>query len=291
MEVFGYDFKYLDDSHLEDLQSLEREQAIYSDHWIDGLNDFRHVRIKLTPAEIDEYVRSMKAFDLFLGSDRKWARDVEGIPEDIATRADTYELYLKNGAHVGPPYHCAASFMGEHLEAVVCGMDSSRSQIIEEQGIAAFLGTIRRAVDALTPAIRCFTGREKGLVDWPIEREDDVRDLLYAMLRASVSDIKREEPIPSRAGVSKVADLHSGLARTLIEVKWIGKRGQWKRVLEEIYVDIQTYGRHPNCDHLIFVIIDAVRDIPDPRLVEGELSGNQEIDEKPVSVVAYIREP
>jgi hypothetical protein len=168
-------------------------------------------------------------------------------------------------------------------------MDKSRRQILDEQGTAAFLTTIRRAVDALTPAFRCFTTRERGLTSWPITQEDDVRDLLFVMLRASIDDIRREEPTPSRAGSSRVADLRSRLARTLIEIKWV-RKGRWRRVLDEIYADIQTYGRHPDCRYLTFVIIDAARDISDPHLVEIELNGDQIIDGKNIRITAYKRQ-
>ena len=288
--IFGYTFDKLDEDHLQDLLSLERERAIYSDHWIDELHDARHVRIRLSDTEALEYARSMKALDLFRGAKCRWARDVDGIPKDIAARADTYQMHLRDGGTIGPPYHCPAAFMGRHLEAIVCGMDPTRREVLEEQGRIAFLSTVRRAVDALTPAMRCFTNREKRLAPWPVLREDDVRDLLYAMLRASISDIKREEPIPSRAGKSQVADLYSGLSKILIEVKWV-RRGRWRKILAEIYADIQTYGRHPDCEHLIFVIVDASREIPDPHLVESQLSGEQTIGEKRIRVIAYVREP
>ena len=97
---------------------------------------------------------------------------------------------------LGPPWHCAAAFLGRDLEIVVCGMDSSRREVLEEQGIAGFLNTIRRSVDALASAMWCFSNREEGLTSWPVNREDDVRDLLYVMLRASISDISERSPGP-----------------------------------------------------------------------------------------------
>ena len=93
MKIFGYDFEVLDDSHVEELLQLEREGAVYFDRWFDNLGDYRHVRIKLTPEEIGEYVRSMWAFELFIraGCPPK-AAVVPGIPDDIANRADAYAL-------------------------------------------------------------------------------------------------------------------------------------------------------------------------------------------------------
>lgn len=43
--------------------------------------------------------------------------------------------------------------------------------------------------------------------------------------------------------------------------------------MDQIRVDIQSYLSHECCGTLVFVIVDAVRDIPDPRLVEHEMSG------------------
>jgi hypothetical protein len=108
------------------------------------------------------------------------------------------------------------------------------------------------------------------------------------MLRASISDIKREEPIPSRAGASRVADLHSSLAKTLIEIKWV-RAGRWRRILDEINIDIQTYSRHLDCHYLVFVIVDAARTIPDPHFVERELTGCQEISGRTFRVIVYVR--
>src|SRR5271170_3244932 len=89
--AFNKNFMHLDDSHLGELQSLEREGAIYEDHWIEELQDIRHVRIRFSPDEIKEYVRSLSAYDLFLGAGSPArASQVPGIPKDIAKRADSY---------------------------------------------------------------------------------------------------------------------------------------------------------------------------------------------------------
>src|SRR5450759_411437 len=105
MKAFGYEFAHLDESHVEDLQSLEREQAIYTDHWSDGFEDFRHVRIAMSDDEITEYFRSLVAYDMFLGSSATLAKDVPGIPADVAARADAYHLETIDGELLGPPWH------------------------------------------------------------------------------------------------------------------------------------------------------------------------------------------
>lgn len=292
MRYFGYDFELIDESEHRDLLSLEREGAIYSEQWIEHLDDFRHVRIRLTPEEIEEYVRSLWAYELYLRAGcPKFASEAPGIPSDIAERADSYELVMVDGTKYEKPYHCIAGFIGDHLEEVLLFNVGGRREIIEEVGKAQLITTIKKAIDSLTPSIRLFNNREKGLVQWMVSREDDVRDLLYVMLRAAIFDIKREEPIPSRAGTHKFIDIYSETAQLLIEVKWISKKGTWKQILKQINDDIQSYISHLYCDTLIFVIVDSARDIPDPALIERDYTGSQTIGNKNIDVHLFVREP
>ena len=243
MRAFGKQWKELDSGTIEDLWTLERERTVYADHWQDDLDDFRRVRIRFTEEETREYVRSLWAYEAFLraGSPTS-ASQVPEIPPDIAKRADEYVLVSRH--QEGPPYHCIAGFIGPHLEALVC--TNERSEILQELGTSALLTTVQRAIDSLTPSMRLFNRREKGLATWPVTSEDDVRDLLYAVLRASVSDLKREEAVPSRAGTHAIVDICSRLARVFIELKWIGQSGRWKRVIKQINDDIQSYVVDPD---------------------------------------------
>ena len=224
--AFGKDFTCLDDSHLKDLRSLERESAIYSDHWIGDLQDFRHVRVVFAPNEVKEYVRSLWAYELFLrAGSPPHASKVRGIPKDIGKRADSYaygEIVTKSGHRLPTPWHCVAAFLGKELEALVCS--NARAEILEESGRNSLILTLTRAIDAVVPAMRSFQRREKGLTSWPVSSEDDIRDLLHVMLRAAISDIKREEPVPCRGGTHKFVDLYSALGGVFIEIKWICQR-------------------------------------------------------------------
>jgi hypothetical protein len=124
-----------------------------------------------------------------------------------------------------------------------------------------------------------------------VAREDDVRDLLYVMLKPVLFDLVKEEPTPSLVRTHKFVDLCSKAARIFIEVKWVGRKGQWKTILNQIHVDIQSYHSHESCETLVFVILDAARDIPDPRLLEYEISDKQMIRGRKVDVRVYVVEP
>ena len=290
--AFGRQYTALPEDIRDDLDSLQREGAVYADHWVEGIGDFRHVRIAFTEAEQGEYARRSWAYELWLRAGMpEWARGVPGIDLDVARDADTYVLNTINGDSIGPPYHCFAAFLGEHLESLICGVADGRSVVIELNGKDRLLDDVRRVIDSLTPTIRSFNSREKGLSAWTVSREDDARDLLYVMLRPIVFDLAKEEAVPSRGGTHKFVDLYSRAVKLFVEVKWIARKGQWKRIVEQIHVDTQSYVAHPACETLVFVVVDAARDIPDPSRLENELSGTQVIDGKTVTVRVFIAEP
>jgi DpnII restriction endonuclease len=287
--AFSYEFTHIPEFARDHVSSSERERVIYEDHWIEELKDFRHTRIAFTDDEAREYARRTWAYELFLRAGHPyWAKDAPNIDPDIAHDADSYAPIFRDGSKVIPPYLCFAAFLGslENLHKL-----PGRQTVIELQGRESALFTLTRAVQALTPTMRTFNSREKGLQPWTVSREDDVRDLLYVMLKPVLFDLVKEEPTPSLAGTHKFVDLSSKASRIFIEVKWIGKKNQWRAILGQIQIDIQSYSTHPNCETLVFVVVDEARDIPDPRLLEKEISGKQRIRKRQFEIRLYIVEP
>ena len=286
----GYEFTIIPEHVRSDLDTLTRECATYADYWIEEIGDFRHVRIEFTPEEREEFIRRSWAFELFLRAGiPDWAAETPGIDKDIGKEADSFSPRLKDGTIIPPPWHSFTAFLGPHLASLVCN-GAGRQVVIELSGRDKLLFETGRAVQTLTATIRSFNRREKGLDPWKIACEDDVRDLLYVMLRPLVWDIIKEEPVPSKAGSHKFADFCSNGAKLLIELKWIGKLGTWRRRIEEIYVDMETYVTHPSSDNLWFVIVDDAKDIPDPQQIESELTGKRTIGGKEIDVRVFVCE-
>jgi len=288
--ALGRTFTHVPEHVRQDLETLDRECAVYADHWIDEIGDFRHVRIAFTSEEAEEFGRRSWAYELFLRSGQpEYSRDVPGIDRDVAAQADSYGANILSGPTVRP-YHCFAAFLGPHLEALVC-TNTERCVVIEVYGRQAVLFNVRRTIETLTPTIRSFNNREKGLARWSITCEDDVRDLLYVMLRPLLFDLVKEEPVPSLAGTHKYVDLCSRAVQVLIEVKWIANRGNWRRIVDQMHVDTQTYATHPACRDLVFVVVDCARDIPDPRLLAVELTAKHRIGAAEIDVRTIVCEP
>ena len=285
--AFGRTYTHIPDHVRQDLKTLERECVVYADHWIEEVGNFRHVRIDFTPDERNEFARRTWAYELFLRAEPTWAAEASEIDGDIARDADTYSLTLKDGSEIKPPYHCFAAFLGRHLEALICSR-TERQTVIQLEGREAALFEVKRAIHSLTATIRSFNNREKGLNPWTISCEDDVRDLLYVMLRSTIFDIGKEEAIPSKAGTHKFVDLYSENVPFLLELKWIGRKGSWRKKVDEIHVDIQTYVKHPASETIFFVIVDDVRDIPDPRKLERGMTARHTIDGRDIDVVLLV---
>lgn len=86
----------------------------------------------------------------------------------------------------------------------------------------------------------------------------------------------------------KFVDLCSKALKLFVEVKWISQKGPWRRIVEQIHVDTQTYIAHPACDCLYFAIVDAARAIPDPQSLEHELSGPQTIGDRTIKISVIV---
>src|SRR4026208_1944950 len=97
-EAFSHVFRHVPEHVREDLGTLDRESAVYSDQWIEELGDFRHVRIAFSEEERKEFARRSWAFELWLKAGvPQWARDTPGIDQDVANEADSYTLYTHDG--------------------------------------------------------------------------------------------------------------------------------------------------------------------------------------------------
>lgn len=283
-------FEAVPEHVVEDLTTLEIESAVYANHWIDELQEFRHVRIQFTKEEQEEYVRRAWAYELFLRAGQpEWASETPGIDKDIAKEADEYKLQDVHGNEFGPPYHCFAAFLGQHLEWLTCS-GSERQTVIALEGRQKMLFEVERAIKTLTPTIRSFRRREKGLIPWRVTCEDDVRDLLFAMIRPILWDLGKEVAVPPVAGRHRFVDLCSEGARLMIELKWIDKPGAWRKRVDEIHVDVQVYAAHPACENLFFVIVDAIKDVQDPIQLGRQLTGSQIVRQKVIDVKTLVCE-
>ena len=96
--TYAYDkkFTHIPEHVRQDLETLDRVCAVYTDFGIDEIGAFRHVRIDFTPEEREDFFRRSWVYELFLRADRPtWAAETPGIDAQVAHDADTYQTLGK----------------------------------------------------------------------------------------------------------------------------------------------------------------------------------------------------
>ena len=64
-EIFGRQFNHTDSELLQDLNTLETEGVVYGCMWQDEDSEFVSTRLRLTPAELIDYVDAATAYEEF----------------------------------------------------------------------------------------------------------------------------------------------------------------------------------------------------------------------------------
>ena len=147
---------------------------------------------------------------------------------------------------------------------------------------------IDTVVRGLRRAMHPLTHRRKGSQALSFGSEYDVQDLLHALLRPWVSDIRPEEFTPSYAGSSTRMDFLLPAHGLVIETKIIRDRAHAKRVGDELIVDIEHYRRHPRCQKLWCVIYDPDHLITNAEGMKSDLQGSRPAEDGSVDVKVLI---
>jgi hypothetical protein len=135
-----------------------------------------------------------------------------------------------------------------------------------EELLLILLKGVRRAMHPLTH-------RRKGAVSLSFTSEYDVQDLLHALLRPWIADIRPEEFTPSYAGSSTRMDFLLPAHSLVIELKFVRDTNHAKKIGDELIIDIDHYRRHPDCDRLWCVIYDLNHLLSNSEGLKNDLEG------------------
>jgi hypothetical protein len=140
---------------------------------------------------------------------------------------------------------------------------------------------LRRAMDPLTY-------RRKEAQALSFSTEYDVQDLLHALLRPWVADVRAEEFTPSHAGSSTRMDFLLPKYKIVLELKFVRSRDHAKRIGNELIGDIDHYQRHPDCKDLWCVVFDPDHLLPNPEGLKSDLQGQRTTKDGSVHVRVYV---
>jgi hypothetical protein len=143
-------------------------------------------------------------------------------------------------------------------------------------------------VRGLRRAMHPLTHRRKGTQPLSFGSEYDVQDLLHALLRPWINDIRPEEFTPSYAGSSTRMDFLLPAHRIVIETKVVRDRAHGKRVGDELIVDIEHYRRHPQCSSLWCVVYDPHHLITNAEGLRNDLQGTRSTPDGAVDVRIFV---
>ena len=115
--------------------------------------------------------------------------------------------------------------------------------------------------------------RRKGATPLSFNTEYDVQDLLHALLRPWIEDIRAEEFTPSYAGSSTRMDFLLPEYGIVIETKIVRDKNHAKQIGKELIIDMDHYGAHPECRSLWCVVFDPSTLVQNPAGLKRDVEG------------------
>lgn len=143
-------------------------------------------------------------------------------------------------------------------------------------------------IHGMRRAMHPLTHRRKGLQPLSFRSEYDVQDLLHALLRPWISDIRPEEFTPSYGGSSTRMDFLLPAHQLVIETKIVRDRSHARSVGQELIIDIEHYRKHPACAFLWCVIYDPEHLITNSEGLKKDLQGLRAFDDGTINVRIFV---
>jgi hypothetical protein len=147
---------------------------------------------------------------------------------------------------------------------------------------------LRIIIRGLPRAMQPLIHRRKGSQSLCFTSEYDIQDLLHALLRPWISDIRPEEFCPSYAGSNTRMDFLLPAHNLVIETKRVRDKRHASKVGDELIIDIEHYRKHQSVDHLWCVIYDPELYITNPKGMVNDLEGMRSTPEGYVDVKVII---
>jgi hypothetical protein len=207
-----------------------------------------------------------------------WTEDRERIVRVLEENGFRYYRggrVLPIGTPPEPAYPIASS------SPTMKALPTPRRPADVDELLLVLLKNLRRAMHPLT-------NRRRGAVPLTFATEYDVQDLLHALLRPWVADIRPEEFTPSYAGTSTRMDFLLPSHRTVIEMKFVRDAEHAKRIGNELIEDIEHYRKHPDCGTLWCVVYDPEHLIRNPEGLKNDLEGSRSSKDGTVEVKVLI---
>ncbi len=147
---------------------------------------------------------------------------------------------------------------------------------------------LRIVIRGLPRAMQPLIHRRKGSQPLTFSSEYDIQDLLHALLRPWISDIRPEEFCPSYAGSNTRMDFLLPAHNLVIETKRVRDKAHASKIGDELIIDVEHYRKHKHANYLWCVIYDPKLFISNPKGIISDLEGERSTPEGRVFVKVII---
>lgn len=171
---------------------------------------------------------------------------VQGMSDELAREDEKYQA----DNHVdGPPFLITVA--RRHVADVTSAIDYVGSK----KPLPPAANPVQADYDLILSLARRFHESVLSLRDHPhngdllsIEDEWDCQYLFRAILAGYIADVRDEEWNPSVAGTSARCEFYLKTLRTMIELKYVRKASDAKKLKSELATDFLDYGKNPQVD-------------------------------------------
>lgn len=118
------------------------------------------------------------------------------------------------------------------------------------------LGTVRKILSGFEAAM------ERWPVEWGIEREEHLQDILYLILKPLFPDLVYEDPLPKSGMRSTRPDFGIRSMRLAIEAKYVYRSSDFGKIQQDIESDsVGFFANHSLYDKFVVFVYDASRSV------------------------------
>lgn len=280
-QILGKEYDHISRVHLEELRDLEKHGYIITQFYHKDEQEFKFCKIEFTQDELVKYADSLKAYDEYLGYLNEGFDKEESLSKLSDDRFEPIvKEYNEHCREVGQPevQFAPAAFFLDDLESLVCGTVPERYDWIDEDVESDRRYILSDIVDGIHESSLILRNRNADRPNFEITCEQDVQDLLHALLKPIFPDVRGEEWTPKHGTKSKRIDFVIPSISTIIETKYMRDSSHANSISDELKTDIQSYHSHEQCNRIYGIIWDDGGEIIDRSNFENELSGSQTID-------------
>jgi len=215
-----------------------------------------------------ERFASPDVFETELGCYRTW---VQKMADELDREDEKYQAENKVD---GPPL--LVTVARRRVADVIATID----YVVSKKPLPPAANPVQADFNLILGLARRFHESVLSLRDHPhkgvlfnIKDEWDCQYLFRAILAGYIADVRDEEWNPSVAGTSTRCEFYLKTLRTMIELKYVRKAGDAKKLKSELATDFLDYGKNPQVDHVICLVYDPGQTLKAPAAVQMDLSG------------------